>query len=287
MKNMKKFKIWGAGLILALAGQACVSEDPFSSGGEGTLKLSAEIRSEITTRAGDLTSDPTLRDKCVVYIETSRGLIRKFKGLDNIPELISLKSGKYLAEAWTGDSVSASFGSKFYRGMQEFTIADGDNKALSLKCNIANVVVSVNPDALSLGITDLKVTFSHSRGSLEFTEDNIRDAKGYFMMPNADKNLSYKVEGLKADGTPIKKEGIIQNVERAHEYVLNITAEAGGNNQGGALIKIRIDDIPLIEEVVEIYGRPTIEGVEFNIDEQVVGIPGVPYGLFFRNKRFV
>ncbi len=56
-----------------------------------------------------------------------------------------------------------SFGSKFYRGMQEFTIADGDNKALSLKCNIANVVVSVNPDALSLGITDLKVTFSHSR----------------------------------------------------------------------------------------------------------------------------
>ncbi len=75
----------------------------------GTLKLSAEIRSEITTRAGDLTSDPTLRDKCVVYIETSRGLIRKFKGLDNIPELISLKSGKYLAEAWTGDSVSALF----------------------------------------------------------------------------------------------------------------------------------------------------------------------------------
>ena len=135
--------------------------------------------------------------------------------------------------------------------------------------------MSVNPDALSLGITDLKVTFSHSRGSLEFTEDNIRDAKGYFMMPNADKNLSYKVEGLKADGTPIKKEGIIQNVERAHEYVLNITAEAGGNKPGGALIKIRIDDIPLIEEVVEIYGRPTIEGVEFNIDEQVVGIPAL------------
>ncbi len=44
------------------------------------------------------------------------------------------------------------------------------------------------------------------------------------------------------------------------------------------MIKIRIDDIPLIEEVVEIYGRPTIEGVEFNIDEQVVGIPGTPEG---------
>ncbi|MDE7116306.1 MAG: DUF4493 domain-containing protein, partial [Muribaculaceae bacterium] len=263
-------------LCLPLA--SCVSEEPFSNGGEGTLRLSTEIRGDVVTRATDLTSNQTLRDKCVVYIETSRGLIRKYNGLDNIPALIPLKSGSYVAEAWTGDSVSASFSSKFYRGMQQFTISDGDNKALSLKCNIANVVVSVNPDVLGLGMSDLKVTFFHSRGSLEFTDENIADAKGYFMMPNADKNLSYKVEGKKSDGSPVTREGQIQNVQRAHEYVLNITAEAGDNTQGGAWIKIRVEDIPLIEETVEIYGRPTIQGVEFNIDEQVVGIPGTPEG---------
>lgn len=265
-----------ASICLQLA--SCVSEDPFPSGGEGTLRLSTEIRSEVSTRSSELTQDASLREKCVVYIETTRGVIRKYKGVDNIPALISLKSGKYLAEGWTGDSVSASFDKKFYRGKEEFTISDGDNKVLPLVCKIANVVVSVNPDALKLGMSNLKVTFSHSRGSLEFTEDNIPLEKGYFMMPNADKNLSYKVEGDKADGTHMVKEGTIPNVQRAHEYILNITSEAGDNTLGGALIKIRIEDVPLIEETVEIFGRPTIEGVGFNIDEQVVGIPGTPVG---------
>ena len=257
---------------------SCVSEEPFSSGGEGTLRLSTEIRSEVTTRSADLTQDPTLREKCVVYIETNRGVIRKYKGLDNIPALISLKSGKYIAEAWTGDSVSASFDKKFYRAKEEFTIADGDNKVCPLVCNIANVVVSVNPDALKLGLSNLKVTFSHSRGSLEFTEDNIPLEKGYFMMPNADKNLSYKVEGDKSDGSHMVKEGTIPNVQRAHEYILNIMSEPGENPYGGGLIKIRVEDVPLIEETVEIFGRPTIEGVGFNINEQVVGIPGTAVG---------
>lgn len=265
-----------ATLCLPLA--SCVSEVPFLSDGEGTLRLSAEIRSELTTRSTESTQDPSLREKCVIYIETSRGVIRKFKGLDNIPDIISLKSGNYLAEAWTGDSVSASFDKKFYRGKEEFTISDGDNKLLPLVCKIANVVVSVNPDALDLGLNNLKVTFSHSRGSLEFNEENIASAKGYFMMPNADKDLSYKMEGDKSDGTHVVKEGFIYNVQRAHEYVLNITSEAGENTLGGALIKIRIEDIPLIEEVVEMFGRPTIEGVGFNIDEQVVGIPGTAAG---------
>lgn len=277
MKRIALYKVWAAA-ALALTMQSCVSEDPFSSGGEGTLRLTTDIRSDVRTRSGELSSDASLREKCVVYIESSRGLIRKFKGLDNIPAVISLKSGKYLAEAWTGDSVSASFTSKFYRGMKEFTISDGDNAALRLECNIANVVVSVNPEVLGLGISDLKVTFSHSRGSLEFTEENIRDAKGYFMMPNADKDLAYKVEGKKADGSALFKEGTVKNVQRAHEYQLNVTASAGENISGGALVNIRIEDIPLIEETVDIFGRPTVEGVEFDIDEQVVGIPGLSAG---------
>lgn len=279
MKSLYKYLFRGGLVVGLMIGmQSCVSEDPFPSGGEGTLRLSTEIRSEVTTRSSELTQDASLREKCVVYIETTRGVIRKYKGVDNIPALISLKSGKYLAEGWTGDSVSASFDKKFYRGKEEFTISDGDNKVLPLVCKIANVVVSVNPDALKLGMSNLKVTFSHSRGSLEFTEDNIPLEKGYFMMPNADKNLSYKVEGDKSDGTHMVKEGTIPNVQRAHEYILNITSEAGDNPYGGALIKIRVEDVPLIEETVEIFGRPTIEGVGFNIDEQVVGIPETPVG---------
>ncbi len=255
---------------------SCVSEEPFGSGSEGQLCLVTEINGDVKveTRADDdnLTSNASLREKCVVYIESSKGVVRKFIGLDNVPQApITLKNGHYVAEAWTGDSVSASFSSKFYRGKEEFDIAGGDNKVQVLKCNIANVIVSVNQDVLQLGLKNVKIVFSHSRGSLEFTEENIATEKGYFMMPNADKNLQYTVTGEKIDGTPIMRTGVIENVQRAHEYIMNITAEAGENNEGGGLIKISIQDVPVINETVNIYGRPTIAGEGFDIDEQIIG----------------
>ena len=144
----------------------------------------------------------------MVYIENSKGVIRKYKGIDNIPAEIRLRVGSYVAEAWSGDSVSASFDSKFYRGYQAFEMNEGAN-SLTLHCNIANVIASVDASALDLGLKDLKVTFSHSRGSLDFDETNIPTAKGYFMMPNADKDLSYKVTATKADGTPFSKDNNI------------------------------------------------------------------------------
>ncbi len=271
-----------SGVIIAGALQSCVSEDPFGNGSDGTLNLRAEINSNITvTRAEDLMDNSDLRDKCVVYIESNKGVVRKYIGLDNLPAApISLKQGHYVAEAWTGDSVSASFSSKFYRGKEEFEIGAGDNKSLILKCNIANVIASVNQDALQLDLENLEVTFSHSRGSLVFNEDNIADSKGYFMMPNADSDLQYKVVGTKHDGTTVERIGVIEGVQRAHEYVLNITTENVENTFGGAWLKITIEDIPVIEDTINIYGRPAILGEDFDIDEQIVGDPTAAPGSF-------
>ena len=279
MKALNKYTAYGLALMALAIAPSCVSEAPFGDGGEGQLRLSAEIRSDISTRADAQYDAQTLADKCVVYIENNKGVVRKFIGLSNIPQTpIILRSGHYLAEGWTGDSVSASFDKKFYRGSQEFDMADGAVESLVLHCNIANVIVSINPESLNAGIDNLKVTFSHSRGSLEFTQDNITTAKGYFMMPNADKNLDYKVECDKSDGSHLVKNGTIQNVERAHEYVMNITNESEGNIYGGGLIGITIEDIPVVEETVDIYGRPRILGEGFDLDDQIVGVPGTAAG---------
>lgn len=252
---------------------SCAMEAPFADGAEGNLTLSTEIRGDVTvhTRAveGDRLSE--LREKCVVYIENSKGVIRKYKGIDNIPEQIRLRTGSYVAEAWSGDSVSASFSAKFYRGYQKFDINEGNN-SLTLHCNIANVLASVDPRSLDINLSAMKVTFSHSRGALEFNEHNIPDAKGYFMMPSADKDLAYKVEGVKADGTPFVREGVIGNVQRAHEYSLLVTEEERPVTEGGALIRITIVDIPVIEETVEIFSAPAVRGVDFDINDQVVSI---------------
>lgn len=212
-----------------------------------------------------------LREKCVVYIENSKGVVRKYKGLDNIPEQIRLRTGEYVAEAWSGDSVSASFDKKFYRGWEKFEMNEGQN-SLTLRCNIANVLVSVDPASLDVSLSDLKVTFSHSRGSLEFDANNIPEAKGYFMMPNADKDLDYKVEGKKSDGSAFVKEGKIEGVQRAHEYCMTITEDERPVTEGGALIRLTIADIPVIEEDVEIFSAPVVRGDGFDIDSQIVSV---------------
>lgn len=272
MKKISKILLILSGAVLGSGLQSCNLEEPFDSGKEASLRLKAEIRTDVVTRATNVTDNADLREKCVVYVESSKGVIRKFIGLDNIPAApLSLKQGHYVVEGWTGDSVSASYDKKFYRGYQGFELEAGENKEVQLICNIANVITSVNPTVLDLDVKHIEVTFSHSRGNLAFTEDNIVTDKGYFMMPSTDSDLQYKVTIEKNDGTFVEREGKIKGVERAHEYVMTITSEAGENTLGGGLIRITIEDIPVIEDVVEIYGRPTIMGEGFDLASQIVG----------------
>lgn len=249
---------------------SCAMEDPFGDAGEGDLTITTEINGDvIKTRAIPADELASLREKCIVYIESSRGVVRKYKGVDNIPEQIRLKTGSYVCNAWSGDSVSASFSAKFYRGQEKFEMTPGQN-SLTVRCNIANVIASVDPASLDVALSDLRVTFSHSRGSLDFDVNNIPTSKGYFMMPNADKDLNYRIEGKKADGSDFVKEGKIENVQRAHEYCMTISQDESPVTEGGALIRITIADIPLIEETVEIFPAPAVRGVDYNLDDQVV-----------------
>lgn len=253
---------------------SCAMDAPFGEGSEGSLTINTEIRGDVTKTRAAVTGDAltALREKCVVYIENNKGVIRKWKGLDNIPASINLRTGDYVAEAWSGDSVSASFDAKFYRGYQRFQVNEGAN-SLTLKCNIANVLVSVDASSLDVNLSDLKVTFSHSRGLLEFTEANISDgAKGYFMMPNADKDLDYKVTGVKSDGSAFSRQGKIENVQRAHEYCMNLSEDDQSIEDGGALIRLSIADIPVINEEVEIFPAPSVSGVGFDASKQVINL---------------
>lgn len=271
MKKIMKYVLTSA-VVCAMASMvsSCSLEEPFGDGGEGTLTLTTDIRGNVVkTRAISADEMATLRQKCVVYIENEKGLIRKYKGLDNVPAEITLRTGSYVAEAWSGDSVSASFDSKFYRGWQRFDMQQGAN-SLTLHCNIANVIVSVDPASLDVNLTDLKVTFSHSRGELVFDKDNIAEAKGYFMMPDADKDISYKVEGKQLTGEAYEKSGVIANVQRAHEYVMTVTEKPTTVTDGGALIQLTIADIPVIEEEVEIFTAPVVRGIDYDINSQVV-----------------
>lgn len=270
MKKILKYSyIWVLGTLMVAGLQSCISEDPFDSTEEGYLRIRTKVSSDLTRAA---VSDQELGDKCVIYISSDRGLIRKYDGLQNVPAKISLKSGHYVAEAWTGDSVSASFDKKFYRGYQPFDIHNGENE-VTLNCKIANVVVSVNQASLNVGISHLVLKVWNSRGDLSFTEDNI-DQKGYFMMPNSDTDLYYKIEGEDISGKLIQKEGKIENVKRTHEYIFSLRANESNPLWGGAFFNVVIEEIPVIEDTVEIYGRPSIQGMDFSLENQVTEAKG-------------
>ncbi|MBD5270065.1 MAG: DUF4493 domain-containing protein [Bacteroides sp.] len=277
--NISKFNISlcaGALLLGGMALSGCVADEPFGSAGEGTLRMKMVINSDITRAEFDDDTEAALRSNCVVYIsDPAKGLLHKYKGLENLPESINMKNGSYVAEAWTGDSVTASFDKKFFRGYQPFEISGGVNQVV-INCKIANVVASVNSATIDPSLVkDMKINIGNTRGSLDFDESNYDFAKGYFMMPNGDTSLSYTVSGVNSEGKAFSKSGVIENVERAHEYVLNFAYNPDFEELGGSFITINIDDSEIIvEDEVEILSRPSVSLVEGDIDRQVVGSAG-------------
>lgn len=298
MKSYKLFAgLLASGMGLAALTQSCVSDEPFvGNDGSGTLKLQLVVNSEVTRAADD---NQDLENKCVIYISGPEGLLHKYKGLGEVPGSISLKSGNYVAEAWTGDSVPASFSDKFYRGYKKFAIESQSSRQVVLNCKIANVVVSVDPSAISEeDMKDWKLTVSNSSGQLAFDAENYADSKGYFMMPDADiaymdgqrlcddegwsyyTNLNYRIEGVSASGQPFSKTGAVASpehlnlgniVEHAHEYVLKLQYNPQYEEEGGSLISIVIEDnTVVVEEEIGLYSRPSIKGVGYDIAKQVV-----------------
>ena len=260
----------GSAVFISLWG--CAAENPFESDGEGTVHLNTVVNS-ITTRADEEASDP-LSDNCVVYISNEKGLIYKEKGLKNVKETFSLKVGKYVAEAWTGDSVSASFDKKFYRGYEPFTVTKGSTSNVVINCRIANVVASINTNTIDPNLMkdDYKITIKNSRGELTFDKSNASFEKAYFMMPNGDTSLEYTISGTNIDGQSFTKTGTIENVQRAHHYILNFEykpEESPTAQMGAVFIKINIKDEEITDNKVETFNtRPTITSFRYNLDKQ-------------------
>lgn len=278
---MKTIKLISGSAVVATAMLlgSCAMDAPFGDG-QGNLTLSTEMNGEVSKTRGVPADNDYLREKCVVFIENSRGVMRKYIGADNIPSVIPLSPGDYVANAWSGDSVSASFSSKFYRGKQNFTIKENENVSMVLKCNIANVVTSVDPSALEIGLNNLKVNFSTSVGSLDFDSSNIPTEKGYFMTPSPETvkqddpntTLTISISGTMEDGTPYEKVSEVKNVQRAHEYRVELTKNEQQITEGGALISLIIKDIPIIEDVVEVFKAPEFKGINCDLSEQVVSL---------------
>ena len=219
-----------------------------------------------------------------IWISNSKGAVRKYNGFSQVPaEGIWLAADNYVAEAWTGDSVPASFEHKHFKARVPFTIAGGSTIQLNLECKIANVVVDVKyDDNIPTLLSDYTVTVGHKAGSLTYTADEsgIGDKEatpGYFMMPTFDKNLKYTFTGKQlVDGTTVTKEGVIENAKPGYKYTIRVKQNGGSEEEfGGALFNIEIDETEIeVADVITINSAPAISGIGFDMSEPLVGEPG-------------
>ncbi len=266
-------KIKYGAIALAIAGisfTSCSDEHDLL-GGEGKVYISAKVSSDVKVVSRSVDEDD-LNSKLIVWISNDEGaVVRKYNGFDNIPaDGISLLSDHYVIEGWTGDSASADWDKKYYKGREEIDITNGSNEKVELNCKIANSVVSVNySDDVKDMLTDLKMTVGHKRGELVFEGDT--QAKGYFMMPSTDKNLQWNLEGTLANGTTFTKSGVIENAQSATEYVLKVTyTQQSDEAIGGGYFSIEVVENAIeVEDVVTITMAPKFEGYNFDINEPI------------------
>ena len=285
---MKKIKnIFAPAALFAASLMAlcsCSDEIPYDTGdGEGRLIIKTSISNDVKgsvsrgSRAG--VTDDELAAKTLIWISNSKGVVRKYNGIGEVPaQGVWLLADNYVAEAWAGDSVPASFEHKHFKAREEFSIGGGETRQLNLECKIANVVVVVDYDeSVRDLVSECVFEAGHKAGKLTYEGLEASGKPGYFMMPSFDKNISYTftAKNQLTDGT-VTKHGAIENAKPGHKYTVHISqGDPNVSEFGGALFDIEVDETEIeVAEVIEIQMEPVITGLTHNIDQPIVSTGG-------------
>ena len=285
---MKKIKnIFAPAALFAASLMAlcsCSDEIPYDTGdGEGRLIIKTSISNDVKgsvsrgSRAG--VTDDELAAKTLIWISNSKGVVRKYNGIGEVPaQGVWLLADNYVAEAWAGDSVPASFEDKHFKAREEFAIGGGETRQLNLECKIANVVVVVDYDeSVRDLVSECVFEAGHKAGKLTYEGLEASGKPGYFMMPSFDKNISYTftAKNQLTDGA-VTKHGAIENAKPGHKYTVHISqGDPNVSEFGGALFDIEVDETEIeVAEVIEIQMEPVISGLTHNINQPIVSTGG-------------
>lgn len=271
----KFITLTAATVALAAAVGSCADDREALSAGEGRVLLTTTVNTDVKVQSRAETT-AELAENCMVWIsKADKGLVRRYDTMSEIPaDGINLTTGEYVAEAWTGDSVPASWDSRWFKGYQPFTIVSGQTTQVDVVCKVANVVASVSySDEAKQVLGDYTMTVGHNRGTLTFEGDT--DAKGYYMMPSTDKNLSWTLSGTLLDGSTYTRSGVIENAAPATWYKINVAYTYDDSELGGGYFTIEIDDTEVVcEDEITISIAPEITGYGFDIAEPVYAEKG-------------
>lgn len=285
MKNKILYTV--AALLLGFTATSCRDESLLSYGnGEGKMTLRTSVMSDIkvVSRALSEEQQNDLCTKALIWISDSqRNLLYKYNGLSSFPaDGLKLTSGTYLAEAWVGDSIPASWDGIRYHGTTPFDITTGTTTPVDVVCTVRNTLVSLRlSDQLADVLSDVSMTVELNDGitdgshGLTFGGDNLA-SKGYYMINSRTKGFKWTLKGTDNNGKEFSKTGEYTDpdvseapfLSRATEYIFNVkfNAEAGDVEIGGAYFDIEVKPEPV---------EGTVENVLIALAPEIVGIDGL------------
>ncbi|MDE5930239.1 MAG: DUF4493 domain-containing protein, partial [Muribaculaceae bacterium] len=270
--NKTIYKIAAAALVLG--GLSACSEEQLAVEGEGHVKISATLNSDVTV-VSRAQSEDELAESCTVWLSNDKGVVREYHGLSEIPAGgIDLYSGHYKAEAWAGTKSAASWEDRWFEGVEEFDVRKGETTTVDLSCKIQNTIVSVvYEESADEVISDYTLTAATTAGELTFEGKDER--KGYFIMPEGETTLKYTLSGKLSTGEDYTRSATIENVKPSTEYRLTVRHTGENDELGGAYLTIVVDESEVVvEDTILITVAPDIKGYNFDIDQPLRGKSG-------------
>ncbi len=257
--------------VVLMAGVfASCSDDSLITEGQGSVNFDVKLNADyqVLRRSG---SETALAENCIVYVYNTKGLIRKYKGTNNLPSKLYLQSGNYRVTAAAGDSVPASFTDRYFKGEKAFVISAGSQEVVNVECKIANSVVAVDFGNVAEALTDYQIKVNNEGGELVFNADNA-DSRGYFMMDTDETNLYWTISGTQKNGSLYEQSGVIEKVKPATLYTLTVNYKETQQDFGGVLFEIGIEAEEIITTQVTITAAPKfLLNGGLNVNEPIVG----------------
>lgn len=276
-------------LALTLTCLSSCSDDSVYGSGEGdaaisiTPEICADVAEVPVSRASgdEYVSNDNLLQKLNIVVSTPKGnAIRYWNSASGIPWRnntpgssidFSLNAGTYTVEAWTGDSIAASWTRRYFKGKQTVTLQPGTRTNVRLTCKIANTAVdAVYSDQIDNFLKHYSLVITTASTSLNFEGRETRTA--YFMLPTKSHDIKWTFHGIDKNDKAYYKEDTIRNAKASTKYRFRINYEDPDNAMGAGAFDIRIDEESLdVEHTMQIRTSPEIKGYNTSDGEFEIG----------------
>ena len=270
MTIMKKLFALLSVVLVAVSCSKDIDTNIEFAAGEGAMRFGIATQSA-------LDADDSVVIKIYKVENEEQKLIRRYDAFADVPEVLALLAGNYMAKVQVGEKSAISFDKKYYYGEQSFTVTQGIVTPVTVDCKLQSTIVRVEYDATiaqnfsegyftTVAIAESYDAAAISTGdvlSLTYTETK----EGYVIMPEGQTSLFWHFEGTHPAEGKIMKEALIANVKPSARYTIRL--KYSKDAPGGLVINAIVDEtLDEKNDTIVFSPDPTVLGADFDITEE-------------------